>query len=159
MNKKVFVLIVVIVLAIGGGMIFLLSSTTDKTAKQEMIGSEARPSSQTGPTDQEAAENQPGAYIDYSQSAIADTDGTKLLFFHAPWCPQCRDLEADIKRNDIPAGVTIIKVDYDTNQSLRQKYGVTIQTTVVRIDDQGNLVSKFVAYDDPSLNAVKENLL
>ncbi len=27
----------------------------------------------------------PGAYIDYSADVIANTNGTKILFFHAPW--------------------------------------------------------------------------
>jgi thiol-disulfide isomerase/thioredoxin len=100
-----------------------------------------------------------GSYIDYSESAIASTKDTKILFFYAPWCPQCRAIEADIKKLGVPAGVTIIKVDYDSNQALRQKYGVTIQTTLVRVDDDGNLVKKYVAYQEPTLASVKENLL
>lgn len=100
-----------------------------------------------------------GAYIDYREGVIASTSGTKLLFFHAPWCPQCRDLEASINKDGVPSGVTIIKVDYDTSRELRQKYGVTLQTTVVRIDDSSTLIKKFVAYDDPSISAVKNNLL
>lgn len=100
-----------------------------------------------------------GSYRDYSESAFSATSGTRLLFFHAPWCPQCRLLEASIQASTIPSGVTIFKVDYDSNQSLRQKYGVTIQTTVVRVDDSGNLSEKYVAYDDPSFANVAENLL
>ncbi len=100
-----------------------------------------------------------GAYINYSGTVIASTAGTKILFFHAPWCPQCRALEADIKANAIPSGVTIIKTDYDTNQDLRKKYGVTIQTTLVRVDDAGDIVKKYVAYDSPTLAAVIAHLL
>ncbi len=94
-----------------------------------------------------------GTYIDYSADSIAKTPGTKLLFFYAPWCPQCRMLDADIKAKGVPDDTTIIKVDYDSNQALRQKYGVTIQTTFVRVDDAGNMLQKFVAYDDPTLAA------
>jgi thiol-disulfide isomerase/thioredoxin len=159
MNKKILVLIVVILLAIGGGITYLLTSSSDKSAKQEMVSQNTTPTSPSPSSTQQTSNSQPGAYIDYSQSVIAETTGTKLLFFHASWCPQCTALEADIKSRGVPAGVSIIKVDYDSNQSLRQKYGVTLQTTVVRIDDQGNLVKKFVAYDDPSLSAIKENLL
>lgn len=99
----------------------------------------------------------PGSYVDYSDSIIASTSGIKLLFFHAPWCPQCRALDASIKSGPIPNGITIIKTDYDSNQKLRQKYGVTIQTTVVRVDDNGNLVKKYVAYDKPTLENVIKN--
>lgn len=101
----------------------------------------------------------PGAYIDYSADVIANTNGTKILFFHAPWCPQCKALEASIKAGPIPTDTTIIKVDYDSNQALKQKYGVTTQTTLVLVDDNGNLVKKYVAYSTPSLSAVISNLL
>lgn len=161
MNKKVLVIVVVTLLLIASGVAYLLSSSDDKTAKQDMIGREdkmtetAPPGTQTMTMDN----SQAGAYVNYSSSAIAESSGTKLLFFHAQWCPQCRAIEADIKQDGVPAGVTIIKVDYDTNQALRQKYGITLQTTFVRIDDQGNLVEKFVAYDEPTLDSVKKNLL
>lgn len=102
---------------------------------------------------------QPGAYVDYSSDAVANTDGTKLLFFHAPWCPQCQMVDADIKEVGVPEGVTVFKVDYDSNQKLRKKYGVTLQTTFVKIDDDGNLIDKFVAYNEPTFASVKENLL
>lgn len=100
-----------------------------------------------------------GKYIDYSTDIVSNDKGTKILFFHAPWCPQCRALDTDIKQNKIPNGITIYKTDYDTNQKLRQKYGVTIQTTFVKIDDQGNLVKKYTAYDDPSFPAISQHIL
>lgn len=101
-----------------------------------------------------------GKYVDYSEGSIAEyPENTKILFFHASWCPQCRELDESIVSGQIPENVVIMKVDYDDNQSLRSKYGVTIQTTLVRIDDNGELIEKFVAYDDPNLTAVLENLL
>ncbi|MBI4947973.1 thioredoxin family protein [Candidatus Berkelbacteria bacterium] len=102
---------------------------------------------------------QSGKYIDYTASAIDQNKGTKILFFHAPWCPQCRALDASIKSGTIPNNTTIIKVDYDSNQDLRQKYGITIQTTLVLIDDSGKLIKKYVAYQQPILQAVIDNLL
>lgn len=102
----------------------------------------------------------PGAYVNYSNTIIENTHGTKVLFFHAPWCPQCRAIETDIKaQSSLPDDTTIIKVDYDSNQSLRQKYGVTLQTTFVRVDDKGDLVKKYVAYNEPTYAAVKSNIL
>jgi thiol-disulfide isomerase/thioredoxin len=105
--------------------------------------------------------NQPAtaSYVDYSDGVIENTSGQKILFFHAPWCPQCRALESSIQKGPVPEGVTIIKVDYDSMQELRQKYGVTLQTTFVKIDDGGELVEKYVAYDKPNLDSVVENLL
>lgn len=105
------------------------------------------------------AQTAPGAYVNYSAEVIDTTNGNKILFFHAPWCPQCKALDASIKAGPIPDGTTIIKVDYDSSQALKQKYGVTTQTTLVLVDDNGNLVKKYVAYSTPSLSAIISNLL
>jgi thiol-disulfide isomerase/thioredoxin len=99
-----------------------------------------------------------GRYIDYKEGVLG-TSGMKLLFFHAPWCPQCRELDASIKAGNIPAGITIVKVDYDSNQDLRKKYGVTMQTTLAYVDESGNLIKKFVAYDEPNLAFITKNLM
>lgn len=104
------------------------------------------------------SEEAAGSYVDYSEATFAQASGTKILFFHASWCPQCRALEADIKKQGVPAGTTILKVDYDNAQDLRRKYGVTLQTTVVKVDDQGNLVSKFTPYQKPTLENALSNL-
>lgn len=102
---------------------------------------------------------QPGRFVDYSPDLVESTKGVKLLFFHANWCSRCQALEKDIKANGVPDGVTVFKVDYDSNQDLRRKYGVTIQTTVVRVDDKGKKVGSHVAYDDPSLSGVTAALI
>lgn len=150
MGKKVLGIIVVIVFLAGGALVF---SAINK-------GEMPIPSSQsTMATSNPSSTNVQGSYVDYSEDVIAKTAGTKILFFHAPWCPQCRDLDASIKQESVPAGVTIIKVDYDSNQKLRQQYEVMIQTTLVKVDDQGNLIKKYVAYDEPNLASVKRNLL
>jgi thiol-disulfide isomerase/thioredoxin len=92
-----------------------------------------------------------GAYIDYSAEALAKASGTKILFFHAPWCPQCFMLDNDIKaQKELPANLTIFKVDYDSATALRQKYGVVLQTTFVKVDKEGNQLQKYVAYNEPS---------
>lgn len=174
MDKKALLIITIIVLSISGGATYLLNSSGDTASSREMTTQPQQRDSQkpatnnpeaTTPTATEPtpaspiANSEPGVYKDYDSSVIAATAGTKLLFFHAPWCSQCRALETDIKQKGVPEGVAIIKVDYDTNQDLRKKYGVTLQTTVVRVDDQGNLVKKYVPYDEPTLDAVKRNLL
>ena len=100
-----------------------------------------------------------GSYIDYSADVIKNTKGTKVLFFHAPWCPQCRAIDNSIKSGKIPEGVTIIKTDYDSNQDLRKKYGVTLQTTMVRVDDDGNMIKKYTAYNQPTLQSIIDNVL
>ena len=55
--------------------------------------------------------------------------------------------------------MTIIKVDYDTHQDLRQKYGVTVQTTMVEVDNDGTSLQSFVVYNEPTLAAVVDAML
>lgn len=105
------------------------------------------------------AKAQPGVYEEYQEGLVASSDGVRLLFFHAPWCPQCRMIENDIKDQGVPDGVVVLKVDYDSNTELRKKYGVTLQTTFVKVDKDGNELSKFVAYNEPTFESVKQNLL
>ena len=158
-----YIIVIAIVALIAGGAVLLMRDRQASKVEDSSVATEAP----TSPIDSSSPTNSPdasstalsGTYIEYSSATISSTKGTKILFFYAPWCPQCRALEASIKSGQIPAGVTIIKVDYDSNQALRQKYGVTIQTTLVRVDDSGALVKKFVAYDEPTLASVKGNLL
>lgn len=162
MNKKMLAIVIIILALIGGGVAYLVANGTDEPTAQNTTTSQSTSPDSTA-TNQEAAQegtsNAAGQYIAYDADKVTSTPGTKLLFFHAPWCPQCRAIEASINNSTIPSGVTIFKVDYDTNQALRQKYGVTLQTTFVKVDDQGNLVEKFVAYDEPTFESVKRNLL
>ena len=89
-----------------------------------------------------------GSYEAYSPEkiAMASASHNVVLFFHASWCPTCRALDANIKENlkAIPENLTILDVDYDTSASLKQKYGVTIQHTLVEVDAKGNLVKKWL---------------
>lgn len=133
------------------------SQNSDESSTQETSMTNDEPLPQTGSVDE--SEYDAGTYQEYNADIVAGTAGTRLLFFHAPWCPQCRDLESSILSGTIPENTTIFKVDYDTNQSLRQTYGVTQQTTVVKLKADGSLGQKYVAYDDPTLRSVIANLL
>lgn len=95
-----------------------------------------------------------GVYVDYEDGAIEATPGTKVLFFHATWCPQCRALDEQLRNEGAPDGMTVFKVDYDDRVDLRQQYGVTLQTTVVYVDDDGEKLSSAVLYDAPSIESL-----
>lgn len=155
--KRRIITIVIVCLALLGVVAFAFV-TGSKSQKSQSVTSSAQ--TPTTPTVDSSGESKnPGAYVAYSPDAVASASGTKILFFHAAWCPQCRQLDSSIKDGTVPDGVTIYKVDYDANQALRKQYGVTIQTTLVSIDANGALVKKYVAYDNPSLSAVISNLL
>lgn len=145
-------------IALIGGAFAYVYFTQPQSSQSQQANTPAPTADQPVSIPQSTA-SQPGTYANYTPDSIASTKGTKVLFFHAPWCPQCRQLDASIKAGPIPDNVTIFKVDYDSNQELRKKYGVTIQTTLVRVDDDGNLVKKYVAYDSPTLQAITPNIL
>ena len=162
MNKRIIIAIVGSIVGIGV-LGYLLVQNSKPSPSPVPQNTSQQPAPQTNaPADTAIPTNAvslPGKYADYSDTVIASTTGTKLLFFHAKWCTQCLALEKDILAKGLPSNLTIIKVDYDTNQKLRQKYGVTLQTTFVKVDDNGNLVQKYIAYDQPNLDAVIKNLL
>jgi len=157
MRKKLLIISLVLTAVIIGGFVYLL--TTSKASDEEAKMQQEQKTTDTVKTEPVQTSEQPGTYVAYSSEALASTKGTKLIFFHAPWCPQCRQIDKDITTNGVPDNVTVFKADYDSNQALRKKYGVTLQTTVIKVDDQGNLVKKFVAYDTPTFQSVKDALL
>lgn len=89
-----------------------------------------------------------GAYITFAdyQAKKAEYAGKPLVyFFHASWCPDCKAADTALTAPNvaIPAGVTIVKVDYDTATDLKRTYGVTTQHTFVQVDGTGKAVQKW----------------
>ena len=89
-----------------------------------------------------------GTYALFSEANVAEAQarGDKVvLFFHAGWCPTCRAANQELmnKLADIPAGLTILKTDYDTEKALKEKYNITYQHTFVQIDPAGNKLNKW----------------
>ena len=104
--------------------------------------------------DSASAAAAPGGYLAYSEKSLADADGRVFLFFHASWCPSCVQLKKRIAHDGVPDGVTILEVDFDTSQDLRERYGVTYQTTFVEIDSAGDELQQFLAYNTPGYDSV-----
>lgn len=150
------------VLAVAG-LTAMAGCSSDDGGTASVTGSGEQATTETGASTGGAGggdgASQAGQYLDYSPELVASTPGEKLLFFHAPWCSQCVKLEDDIEASGVPDGVTVFKVDYDSNQDLRQKYGVTIQTTMVKVDDGGKKLDSYVAYEDPTFDSVSAALL
>lgn len=164
MNKRSLIAILALVIVIVGAVgVFAATRPADIVASESSPSSTPpAPTPAETPTSDESAPAvpaSPGIYVDYSPTAISSSEGRTFLFFHAPWCPQCRSVEADILADGVPAGVTIIKVDYDTHQDLRQEYGVTLQTTFVEVDRAGAGLQSYVAYEDSRLRAVIDAML
>ena len=104
----------------------------------------AAPTSSTPPAEPSATPA--GAYLSRAEydAEPAARAGTKVVyFFHATWCPTCRATEEAIARDGIPAGLTLVKVDFDSENELRKKYGVTTQHTFVQVDPSGAELAKW----------------
>lgn len=168
MNKKIIFAITII--GIIGLVILMFVLISAKTQAPKQSTDQSKPVESTmaeqqtanvspKPTESTNDSANKATYVAYNADQVASDKNNKILFFYAPWCPQCRQLDSDIAKNiSSDKGVTIYKVDYDSSQDLRKKYGVTLQTTLVKIDDSGNLVKKYVAYQEPTYANVKANL-
>lgn len=162
MDSKVVIGIVAVVVIAGGAYAFSSSQKENAMMKQNDMEAEKmmmenkvmeenammeKGAMESGAMmEKDGAMMQKGMYAPYEASKLAMAEtGKVVLFFKASWCPSCRTLDADIKASlaDIPAGVTILEVDYDTYGDLKQKYGVTMQHTLVQVDKDGNQINKW----------------
>ena len=85
-----------------------------------------------------------GTYTVYSESAFSDAlNGKKrvVLFFYDSECIICIALDRDIRKHirEIPSNTVILKVDYNTEEGLKEIYGADYQHTFVYLDDQGGI--------------------
>ncbi|WP_035773060.1 thioredoxin domain-containing protein [Arthrobacter sp. Br18] len=87
------------------------------------------------------------SFQEYTPEAVslATADETVVLFFHAVWCSTCKLLADDITANvdRIPDDLQILLVDFDTATDLKQRYGVTLQHTLVQLDSNGDAVEQW----------------
>ena len=119
----------------------------DTMMKKDMMTDDKMMKKDTMMMDDKTMMKEAGMYSVYSASAVSASlaSGKSVyLFFHATWCPGCRALDTAIAGDlaSIPAGSVISKVDYDTNEALRQQYGVTSQHTVVKLNSDGTSMKK-----------------
>jgi thiol-disulfide isomerase/thioredoxin len=103
------------------------------------------PAAETGGTT--ATEAGPGAWVDLAAyeadpAAYHDT-GDVVLFFNADWCPTCQATVASLDADGVPDGLTVVSVDFDDSDALRQRYGVTVQHTYVQVDADGQELATF----------------
>jgi len=149
-QQSIYIVLGLGVVAILGGA-FLLNqpSPTAPEAAGEVAQNQQEHS---GDTAMEAKNTSGVSYADkvkaYSPATLAsstENDGRAVVFFHAGWCPTCKESDAKFQANpeEIPEDVTILKADYDTEIDLKKKYNVVAQDTFVQVDANGDEVTKW----------------
>jgi thiol-disulfide isomerase/thioredoxin len=99
------------------------------------------------------------AVIDYksesdAQALVSEHGKDVVYFFAASWCPDCQAINKKLDNADdlakLGSNTVIVRVNYDTEKSLKSKYNITHQTAFVRIDASGKAVKQEVlsTYDD-----------
>ncbi len=150
-KKLPFILVFIAVISVG----YLTTRTSDPILTNNEEIRITSKGSETLKESKSSTINTVGSYQDYSPEKISASKADHIILsFSATWCPTCRALDTNIEENldNIPLDTEIFKVDYDTNIALRQKYGVTIQHTLVEIDRAGNIIKKWSG--SPTLNAI-----
>lgn len=159
MKRFLLTLGVIALVAIVGGFSYAYMQNVRSADEQNAAAAKETTNPDTPSIAKSAPVAVPGVYAAYEESLVTNANGPVLLFFHAPWCPQCRAIDQDINTQGLPDGVTVLKIDYDSNNELRKRYGVTLQTTFIKVDTAGNQIAKYVAYNEPTFDSVKANLL
>lgn len=139
---KGVVIAIVATLFVATGLFMLQGNDDEQVNNPSQAVRESSQNEANSPTLQGEEEQQvaKGAYIPYSSNILADTvDTERVLFFHAPWCSVCNFHDGEIEKNGVPEGITVIKVDYDTEEALKEQYGVTVQSTFVWLNEDGSV--------------------
>ncbi|HVX71397.1 MAG TPA: thioredoxin family protein [Devosia sp.] len=90
-----------------------------------------------------------------AQLASLAAKGTTVVFFYAAWCPDCRATvtELNARWDKVRPGLTLVIADYDKEQALKAKFGVTYQDTFVLLDKAGKGVDVWNSGGVNGLNA------
>jgi thiol-disulfide isomerase/thioredoxin len=95
------------------------------------------------------------SYEGEAQLAALAAKGTTVVFFYAAWCPNCRATvtELNARWDEVNPGLTLVIADYDKEQALKARFGVTYQDTFVLLDKDGKGVELWNSGGVNGLNA------
>jgi len=63
---------------------------------------------------------------------------SKILYFSSSWCNPCKQLAPTMEKSGLPYQ----KVDVDNDTELSAKYGIRNIPTLVKVDANGNEISR-----------------
>ena len=95
------------------------------------------------------------SYEGDAQLAELAAKGTTVVFFYAAWCPNCRATvtELNARWDEVNPGLSLVIADYDKEQALKARFGVTYQDTFVLLDKDGKGVDIWNSGGVNGLNA------
>jgi thioredoxin-like negative regulator of GroEL len=67
----------------------------------------------------------------------------KLIYISATWCGPCR-LFSPVMNKVSASGIPVVKMDADKDQQSIAKYGVRSVPTVIKVDSNGNEISRLI---------------
>ena len=70
----------------------------------------------------------------------------KILKFYADWCAPCKGLVQKLESANLPIPIT--EIDVEDNDALVKEYGIRNVPVTILLDDQGNLVKRWVGIFD-----------
>lgn len=162
--KKTLVLtlsaVSLVAVAAFGVKLLLDNSITSKENNENGRSTQTAQPEEEKQTTEQGTSGGAGKYAQFNQAELKNSAYEKhVLFFFAPWCPECQAFKEAINSGEIPEGVQVLEVDFDSSTDLKSTYGVTLQSTFVRVDSTGKLEKKWVGYGkDKSLDTVLTNL-
>lgn len=101
--------------------------------------------SNLAPSDTPRGISEGGLYLPYTPTALAQASGNIVLFFYASWSPAGIATNKDItdKKDKISKDLTILRVNFDDADAMKQQYGITDQQTFVQVTNTGELIKKW----------------
>ncbi len=86
-----------------------------------------------------------GLYLPFTPTALAQASDDIVLFFYASWSPASITTHKDIiaKKATLLKDLTLLQVNFDDSDTMKQQYGVTEQNTFVQVTNTGELIKKW----------------
>lgn len=156
-NSFTIIIVALVILSIGFVVFVFIIDPFDSDSND--MGKTTGSNSLTDPTNEEDIIVSNGSrYVNYSERILEQEleSGNKvLLLFYADWCPTCTTLEQDLTENinNLQDAISVVKINFDTETELKQKYVVNYQHTFVQLDSEGNRIHKWVGGNINTINA------
>ena len=148
-NKAIIGILVALLVVTGAVIVFSGNDESEEESQNQIETSQREDTNETeaSSSETEAMEQATAnglGYVDYSEETLVAATGSKrVVFFHAPWCSVCNFYEGQIEEQGVPTDVTILKVDFDSEEELKEQYDVNVQSTFVLLDENGNVVESW----------------